>query len=175
MKAPVLPMPTRPEVIAALADAARASGQAALAVVGGVHLKIALRGERLLLGVWVEDGGRLGALECEEIGEDAGFIDPVVRPFAFAEFAQAHVIAEGYRGPLCEHELPPPIHADGKREFGERWCCTRCGVTLMLVQARRGRRQTFSYDRWVLRPHVWQAWAKRGPPPGALQPKKHHG
>ena len=111
-------------------------------------------------------------LECEE---DAGFVDPVVRPFAFAECSRAHLIAEGYRGSLCEHELPPPIHVDGKREFGEHWRCSRCGVTLLMVQARRGRRQVWSYDRWQVRPHVFQAWAKRGPPPGALQAKSHHG
>lgn len=168
-------LPTRPQVLTALADAARASGQAALCVFEGVHLKVVVRGGRLLVGVWVEDGGRLGALECEEIGEDAGFIDPVVRPFAFQEWERAHLIAEGYAGALCAHELPPPIHVDGQREFGEHWRCERCGVTLLMVQARRGRRQVWSYDRWQVRPHVFQAWAKRGPPPGALQARAHHG
>ncbi|MXV20806.1 hypothetical protein GLX28_14300, partial [Deinococcus xianganensis] len=99
-------LPTRPQVLAALADAARASGQAALCEFEGLHLKVVVRDARLLVGVWVEDGGRLGALECEEIGEDAGFIDPVVRPFAFREWERAHLIAEGYAGALCDHELP---------------------------------------------------------------------
>ncbi|MXV22043.1 hypothetical protein [Deinococcus xianganensis] len=50
--------PSRPAVIAALADAARASGQATLCVFEGVHLKVVVRGGRLLMGCgWRTAGG----------------------------------------------------------------------------------------------------------------------
>lgn len=168
-------IPTRPDVLHALAASAQASGQAALCEFGGQHFKVVRRQGRILVGAWVDAPSRLSDRECEEIGEDAGFYDPRVTRFAFAECATARLIVEGYTGPLCDHECPLPAHFDGKNTFGDIAKCIKCGVTLIASQSRRGKRQEFAYDTWGLRRHVYLAWKRRGPPPGALQPHPHHG
>lgn len=166
---------TRPDVLQALIASAQASGQAALCELGGQHFKVVVRKGRVLVGAWVDAPRRLSDKECEEIGEDAGFYDPKFGPFSFAECRTARLIAEGYTGPLCDHECPLPAHFDGRDSFGDIAKCIKCGVLLTVTQSRRGQRQEFGYDTWNLRKHVYVAWRRRGPPPGALQPHAHHG
>lgn len=165
---------TRPDVLQALAASAQASGQAALCELGGQHFKVVVRKGRLLVGAWVDAPRRLSDKECEEIGEDAGFYDPKFGPFSFAECRTARLIAEGYTGPLCDHECQLSMHVDCRDNFSNMGRCAKCGTVMAITQARRGQRQTFSYGDWELRPHIFQAWQRRGPLPGALQAHAHH-
>lgn len=162
------------ECLAQLLAAAAASNQAFLcALPDGLHLKVALRGERPMVCAWA-DGGRLSPQRLEEIGEDAGFYDPLVRPWQCAESASAHLIVEGFRGELCAHDFGMLMHFDAKNEFGNMGHCQRCWVFVSRSLSRRGSRESCTYDTWELRPHVWQRWVKRGPVPGSLQPQAHH-
>lgn len=167
-------MTTLPEALAYLFGGVTAGGPALLcSLPDGLHLKVVLRGERRLIGAW-SDVTRLSPQACEEIGEDAGFYDPVVKPWACAESPRAFLIVEGFRGELCDHDFGLLAHYDAKNEFGNLGHCQKCRVLVQRAHARRGRRETCTYDRWELRTHIWQRWLKRGPVPGALQPQAHH-
>ncbi|MFB9994096.1 hypothetical protein ACFFLM_19235 [Deinococcus oregonensis] len=140
----------------------------------GVQLKVAVHGERRLVCAWHQDGERLGSVLCEEIGEDAGFYDPRIKPWVCAESTHAHLIIDGFQGALCEHQWGVNMHFDERLQFGNLHKCELCGVTLTCASARRGNRVTYTYDVWQIRENIYQRWAKRGPVLGALQEQPYH-
>lgn len=158
----------RHEFICALIDAAATSGSAVIGLHDGRPYKLALRASGVLIATW---GPRLSARTLEEIGEDAGMIDPRVQTaITIAEDDRATLIREGYTGPRCTHRWGALTHVKG-RPSGFITRCQTCGVR---VSATTTGRATCEYDTWTLRPHVFEAWCRTGPPPGALRMQEHH-
>ncbi|WP_339097861.1 hypothetical protein ACINK0_18765 (plasmid) [Deinococcus sp. VB343] len=142
---------------------------------GRLHLKAAVRAGKQMLLVWPDQGRAPGSRELEELGEDAGFFDPLVRPWPIPASKQAVVITEGFRGQTCHHEWGMLTHFDARSSYGASCTCQRCRVSLTWEARRRGQQTTWLYDGcWVLRGHIWQRWAELGPASGELGPQAHH-
>jgi len=158
----------------ALFAAAPPGQPAVLHLPDGLGLKVLTRRDKRLVLAWQANGRRLKAATSEEIGEDAGFFDPQIQPWACAESPKAMLITEGYTGPLCEHEFKDRTHVKADRWFAWMFRCARCGLELSQEHARRGQRSEYLYDGWELRQHIYQRWSTCGPVPGQLTPKAHH-
>ena len=162
----------RAEILAAMFAGLEPGGPALLTTLpDGLGLKVVSRGDRRMVCAWADR--RLSARALEEIGEDAGLFDPRARPWTCAESQRAHLIVDVYSGGLCEHEFSH-FHADGRGQYWNYYTCTRCGLRAISTHSRRGQRVHWAYDTWELRHHIWQAWMRRGPVPGAMQPQAHH-
>lgn len=140
---------------------------------GNVGIKARQHRGRLQLLVWARRGS-LSDARLEEIGEDAGFYAPVIRPAPCQESNRARLIVEGLSAELCPHAWGRHLHGDGRAEFFHFLTCDRCGMSATITTRRRGGRQTFQYDEWLLREHIFFRWMKLGPPPGVLAPQAWH-
>lgn len=158
----------RAEFLTALTREAATHGGAVTGLHDGRPYKVVRRPSGLLIATW---GAPLGARSLEEIGEDAGMIDPrVTFPISIAEHPRATLIRDGYAGSLCPHRWGMFMHFKG-RPSGYVSRCLTCGVR---ISATTTGRSVHEYDTWTLRPHVFAAWSQLGPPPGALRVQAHH-
>ena len=143
-------------------------------LMSGLHVKVAVRGDRRMIIVW-RGGGKLpSGKECEVVGEDAGFYDPKYRLWKCAESEEAFLITEGYRGPLCDHEWGFKVAVDSDKAVGHYTTCLKCGVRLQVLTPRRGKKPKFGYGKWELRAHVFERWSVRGPAGDDLAAQPHH-
>lgn len=143
-------------------------------LMSGLHVKVAVRGDRRMIIVW-RGGGKLpSGKECEVVGEDAGFYDPKYRLWKCKESDEAFLITEGYRGPLCDHEWGFKVAVDSDKAVGHYTTCLKCGVKLQVLTPRRGKKPKYGYGKWELREHVFERWSVRGPAGDDLAEQPHH-
>ena len=119
--------------------------------------------------VWRATGRPVSPQVAEDVGEDHGFYSPVSTEIT----GGGRRVAEGFTGELCSHKWGMTGHF-GRNPYGTFSTCESCGVHIR-VECRRGSdKATCVYDVWELRPHIYNAWRKRGPVPGSLQAEAHH-
>lgn len=88
----------------------------------GLHLKVAVRGQKRQVILW-RDGGRLpGRKECEIVARDAGFTHPAYRMWRCQESDEAFLLTER---PPAAHPAAPELRGEvcGLCRHGERAGC----------------------------------------------------
>lgn len=99
-------------------------------LMSGLHVKVALRGEKRQVILW-RDGGRLPSRkECEVIARDAGFQNPKYRLWKCQESDEAFLLTEGPQisTPLVPVPAPAaaPVAAQEAREGLRGEVCGLC-------------------------------------------------
>lgn len=149
------------------AASARHGGGVHRRLSSGLHVKVALRGDRRQLIVW-RDGGRLpSARECQVVGDDAGLVRPTYRSWQCQDSQDAFLITDAYRGALCTHEWAFPVPYTEKLASGELCRCVTCGAAWRTSTPIRGSKVRTYYNGEEVRPAVLARFQVCGPVPAA--------
>ncbi|MVN86873.1 hypothetical protein GO986_08860 [Deinococcus sp. HMF7620] len=168
--------PTENTLAPLLAEMFAAAGKAQAGVhrqlEGGLHVKVALRGERKQLIVWRTKGRLPGATECEILGHDAGLIQPKFRSWQVGpEGARldAFLITDAFTGQLCTHTWSAAAAVEDAKTRGEEAHCSTCRATWRTATPKRGKKVRHHYNGAEVRPAVFERFLVRGPvPEGAV-------